>query len=165
MDEAEWEQQVAATWASADELSEADLLAAIEGLAAYAPAGSGAGVYERASALDSTGHSDLAVALYEEALEIGLSGKRRREAVIQMASSLRNIGRAQESVALLKAEMDCGSDELDDAVRAFLALALIDTQNEREAASLALLALARHLPRYQRSVTNYARELTAPQNP
>jgi len=35
MDEAEWEQQVAATWASADELSEADLLAAIEGLAAW----------------------------------------------------------------------------------------------------------------------------------
>lgn len=165
MVETEWERQIAATWAAAEELSEADLLDTIERLATYAPAGSGAGVYERASALDSTGHSDLAVPLYEEALEIGLSGKRRREAVIQMASSLRNLGRAQESVALLKAELESEPDELDDAVRAFLALALIDTHSEREAASLALLALARHLPRYQRSVTNYAHELTGPQNP
>jgi tetratricopeptide (TPR) repeat protein len=166
MDEAEWEQQIAATWASADELSEGELLAAIEGLAAYAPAGTGAGVYERASALDSTGHSDLAIPLYEEALEIGLSGGRRREAVIQMASSLRNLGRAEESVALLRAELEAESDELDDAVRAFLALALTDTGGgEREATSLALLALARHLPRYERSVTNYARELVDPPRP
>jgi len=165
MDEAEWEQQVAATWAAADELSEEDLLAAIEGLAAYAPAGTGAGVYERASALDSTGHPDLAVPLYEEALEIGLSGGRRREAVIQMASSLRNLGRAEESVALLRAELESESDELDDAVRAFLALALSDTGDQREATSLALAALAPHLPRYERSVTNYARELVDPPGP
>ncbi|MDQ3539114.1 MAG: tetratricopeptide repeat protein, partial [Chloroflexota bacterium] len=32
--------------------------------------------------------------------------------------------------------------------------------HEREAISLALSALARHLPRYQRAVANYARLLT-----
>jgi hypothetical protein len=116
--------------------------------------------FERASAQDSTGHSDLAVPLYQEALARHLDGIRRRRAVIQLASSLRNLGRAQESVELLTAERVPGSDGLDDAVDAFLALALADTGREREAASIALAALAPHLPRYQRSVANYARLLT-----
>lgn len=77
--------------------------------------------------------------------------------MIQLASSLRNLGKASGSVALLTAERDAGSDELDDAVSAFLALALVDVGREREAVSLALTALARHLPRYQRSLANYAR--------
>jgi len=80
--------------------------------------------------------------------------------MIQMASSLRNIGRAPESVALLTAERDAGSDDLDDAVDAFLALALVDTGREREAVSIALTALARHLIRYQRSLANYAQQLS-----
>jgi len=100
------------------------------------------------------------VPLYREALERGLSGERRRRAVIQLASSLRNLGEAYESVALLEAELNAGSDHLDDAVRAFLALALADTGREREAAAHALTALAPHLPRYQRSLANYAQLLT-----
>jgi hypothetical protein len=115
--------------------------------------------FERASSLDSTGHSDLAVPLYRQALDLGLSGVRRRRAVIQLASSLRNLGQAPQSVSLLRAELLAGSDDLDDAVRAFLALALVDTGEEREAASLALASLAPHLPRYQRSVANYAQLL------
>ncbi len=81
------------------------------------------------------------------------------EASIQLASSLRNVGQVAESVALLTAERDAGSDELDDAVSAFLALALVDTGREREAVAITLAALAPHLPRYQRSVANYARLL------
>lgn len=159
MTDADWEERVAAAWASIDERSETEFLASIESLASELPAGSAAGTFERAAALDSTGHSDLAVPLYQTALEEGLTGERRRRAVIQMASSLRNIGRPEESVALLTAEMAAASDPLDDAVRAFLALALVDTGREREAASLALTALAPHLPRYRRSVANYARDL------
>src|SRR3954451_11212048 len=53
------------------------------------------------------------------ALAAGLSGERRRRAVISLAGSLRNLGQAEESVALLRAELDRGSDHLDDAVRAF----------------------------------------------
>lgn len=115
--------------------------------------------YEGGSDFDSNGHSDLAVPLYREALELGLDESLRRQAVIQLASSLRNLGEAEESVALLRAELAAGSDELDDAVRAFLALALVDTGHEREAVSVALLALSGHLTRYQRSLTKYAREL------
>ena len=47
------------------------------------------------------GHSDRAVPLYERALAIGLTGENRRRSVIQMASSIRNLGRPEESVALL----------------------------------------------------------------
>jgi Tetratrico peptide repeat len=82
--------------------------------------------------------------LYRRAMELGLAGSLRRQAVIQLASSLRSIGRAEESVALLSAERTNGSDELTDAVDAFLALALADVGEER----------------YKRSLANYARLLT-----
>jgi tetratricopeptide (TPR) repeat protein len=136
--------------------------AAIDHLAEQAPGSDGAAAFERAAAFDSTGHSDNAVPLYREALDRGLTGERRRRAVIQMSSSLRNLGRPEESVKLLTEEMEAGSDRLDDAVRGFLALALVDVGREREAVSLALRALAPHLPRYQRSLGNYARLLVEP---
>ena len=163
MTETDWEERISAAWESFDQLSEADFLALIEKLAAELPADSGAGFFERASSLDATDHPDMAVPLYRQALEHGLEGARRRQAVIQMASSLRNIGRPEESVTLLTAEIDAGSDELDDAVLAFLALALADTGREREGISAALAALAPHLPRYQRSVATYARLLVEPE--
>ena len=152
-----WEQQVADLWASIDDHSEEAFLARMEVLAAELPADSPVAAFERAASLDSTGHSDLAVPLYRMALARGLSGQRRRRAVIQMASSLRNLGKAPESVALLTAERDAESDDLDDAVSAFLALALVDTGREREAVALALTALSRHMTRYQRSLANYAK--------
>jgi thioredoxin-like negative regulator of GroEL len=158
----DWEQRLAKAWASIDEYDEAEFHALIETLVAGLPAGSAIGLFERAAAFDSTGHSDRAVPLYREALDQGLSGERRRRAVIQMASSLRNLGRPEESVALLTTELNAESDHLDDAVRAFLALALVDVGREREAASLALGALAPHLPRYQRSLANYAHRLVEP---
>ena len=152
------EQRLEELWERLDELDEADLLARMDALAAELPLAVAA--FERASAFESTGHSDRVVPLYREALELGLDDIiRRRRAPIQLASSLRNLGRADESVRLLRAERDHGSDELDDALAAFLALALADTGREREALSLALAALAPHLPRYSRSLTNYAGEL------
>jgi hypothetical protein len=156
---ADWERRVGEVWASSDELNEQELLTAIEDLAAELGDESPAAAFERGSSLDSTGHSDLAVPHYRRALELGLEGPRRRRAVIQMASSLRNLGEVSESVALLRAERDRPSDELDDAVAAFLALALVDAGREREATALALEALAPHLPRYQRSLVNYARAI------
>lgn len=158
----DWEQRVAALWAALDDHAEDEFVARIAELTAELPANDPIGLFERASALDSTGHSERAVPLYREALERGLSGIRRRRAVIQLASSLRNVGRATESVSLLTRELNADPDELDDAVRGFLALALVDTGREREAVSLALTALAPHLPRYQRSLGNYAKALVNP---
>jgi tetratricopeptide (TPR) repeat protein len=127
--------------------------------AAEQPIDSPVALFERASELDSAGHTDQAVPLYRRALALGLADPRRRRAVIQLASSLRALGEAAASVELLRAERARGSDELDDAVSAFLALALASTGAEREALALALTALARHLPRYQRSLERYAGQI------
>ncbi|WP_394770401.1 tetratricopeptide repeat protein [Lacisediminihabitans sp.] len=159
MSDTEWEKRLAEQWAAIDELPEEEFLAGMDRLVAELPEGSAVGRFERASALDATDHSDLAVPLYREALDLGLHGRRRREAVIQLASSLRNIGRAAESVELLTAELAVGSEELEDAVIAFLALALADLGRDREGLSLALTALAPHLTQYQRSLGNYAQAL------
>ncbi|MEV6960420.1 tetratricopeptide repeat protein [Streptomyces sp. NPDC051207] len=163
----DWEDRVAAAWASLDGYGEdgaAEFRAVIDELVAELPEGGPLGPFEQACAWDSTGHSDKAVPLYREALARGLgevSPYKARRAKIQLASSLRNTGRAQEGVELLTPELTASSDELDDAVRAVLALCLSSLGRDREGLSLVLGALAPHLPRYQRSMANYARLLTA----
>jgi thioredoxin-like negative regulator of GroEL len=156
-----WEERVADAWRSIDAYEPEAFRKLIDELAAELPEGSPEAAFERACAFDSTGYPDQAVPLYREALAAGVTGERRRRATIQLASSLRNLGSPQESVALLEEELTRGSDHLDDAVRAVLALALTDLGREREAVSLLLGALAPHLPRYQRSMANYARLLVA----
>lgn len=136
-------------------------MARMDSLLCDLPAESATAAYERGSAFDSTGHPDRAVPLYQRALELGLGEDRRRPAVIQLASSLRNLGAAAEGVALLTAERDRTSDALDDAVRAFLALALVDVGRERAAVAEALGALSGHMTRYRRSLTAYAQDLVS----
>jgi hypothetical protein len=148
-------------WAQLDELEEDEFHRRIEALIDELPPGSGVALFERGAAQDSTGHSEVAVPLYRAALESGLSGERRRRAVIQMASSLRNLGDPASAVELLEAETTREPDRLDDAVATFLALALADAGREREALSVALTALAAHLPRYNGSAVRYASELIA----
>jgi hypothetical protein len=155
----EWEQHLEALWASFDDYDEKAFLEEMKRLVAERPADDPVALFELAGAHDSTGHEAEAVTLYRQALALGLDGLRRRRAVIQLASSLRNIGQAAEGVALLRAERARGSDELDDAVNAVLALTLVDSGREREAVGVALAALVPHLPRYQRSIANYARML------
>lgn len=169
----DWEKRVAAAWETFDDYPEtasdssfaagaADFRAVIDALVGELPDDSPLGPFEQACAWDSTGHSDKAAPLYREALAKGLSGYKGRRAKIQLSSSLRNIGRAEEGVKLLTPELDGPSDELDDAVRATLALCLSSLGRDREGLSLVLGALAPHLPRYQRSMANYARALVEP---
>ena len=160
-----------AAWATFDDYAEdeaGDFRAVIDALVAELPEGSPLGPFEQACAWDSTGHSDKAVPLYREALALGLSevsGSKGRRAKIQLSSSLRNTGQPDEGVKLLTPELDAPSDELDDAVRACLALCLSSLGRDREGLSLVLGALAPHLPRYQRSMANYARLLVEPEEP
>ncbi|NEY34349.1 tetratricopeptide repeat protein [Streptomyces sp. PRKS01-65] len=164
-----WEDRVAAAWAAFGTCGEeraAKFRAVIDALAGELPPDHPLGLFERACAQDSTGRPEQAVALYRRALDQGLSdvsGYRGRRAKIQLASSLRNVGRPQEGVELLTPELDAPSDELDDAVRATLALCLSSLGRDREGLSLVLGALAGHLPRYQRSMANYARLLVEPE--
>ncbi|MGW3991619.1 tetratricopeptide repeat protein [Streptomyces sp. NPDC004830] len=166
----DWEERVSALWDRFDDYAETEegearFRADVDALVAELPADSPLGPFEQACAWDSTGRSDLAVPLYREALRRGLPGVSRykaRRTKIQLASSLRNIGRAEEGVALLTPELDAPSDELDDPMRAVLALCLSSLGRDREALSLVLGALAPHLPRYQRSMAHYARLLVEP---
>ncbi|WP_330745642.1 tetratricopeptide repeat protein [Chryseobacterium sp. CP-77] len=115
--------------------------------------------FERACAFDSTGHEKEAEPLYRSALDHGLTGLRRRRARIQLASTLRNNGKTEESIHILREEKAHYSDELNDAVDSFLALSLSSAGKYEEALSLTLKALSHHLPRYNRSVYNYAKGL------
>ncbi len=153
-----WEERLDAAWAAFDEVDAATAQASVEALADELGPDSAIGCFERAGAHDTLGRTDLAVPLYRRALSLGLAEDRRRRAVIQLASSLRVLGEAGESAALLEREA-VGSDDLDGAVAAFHALALADLGRGREALSVALTALARRLPRYRRSVAAYAAEL------
>lgn len=155
----DWEQRVQGLWAMFDDIDEADFLARMTVLATERPSNDPDALFELASAYDSVGQEAMAEPTYRRALAGGLADGKRRRAAIQLASTLRNLGRAEESVAILKAECDHASDTLDDAVSAFLALALADVGREREALSIALAALAPHLPRYARSLTSYAANL------
>lgn len=155
----DWDARIEDLWTRFDDYDEDAFVARVEALAAELAPDDPRGAFERAAAQDSTGRSDLAVPLYQLALDGGVTGLRRRRAAIQLASSLRNIGDVGRGVDILTAERDRASDDLDDAVLAFLALMLVDSGREREAVSISLGALAPHLTRYQRSVGNYARLL------
>jgi tetratricopeptide (TPR) repeat protein len=158
-----WERQIAELWASFDDREPAEFLTEMRALVGSTPLDHPAALFELASAHDSLGQEREAEPLYRAALEGGgLDSYRRRRAVIQLASTLRNLGKAQEAVELLRHERGEPPDELDDAVAAFLALALADAGKPREALAVALTALAPHLIRYDRSLASYAMALMAP---
>ncbi|MER6694602.1 tetratricopeptide repeat protein [Streptomyces minutiscleroticus] len=159
----EWERRCAALWDGFDDHEPAEFRARMEALVGEAPEGHPVALFELASAHDATDLGERAVPLYREALAGGLGGERRRQAVVQLASTLRALGDPEACADLLLAERDAASDHLDDAVTAFLALAYVDLGREREAAALAIGALARHLPSYGVSVARYAGALTDPE--
>src|SRR4051812_48452753 len=88
-----WEACSTELWSLLDELEPEAFRARVDALAGELAPDDPVGLFERGCANDSTGRPEMAVPLYREALERGLTGSRRRRAVIQMASSIRNLGR------------------------------------------------------------------------
>lgn len=137
----------------------ADLYAAYPGDARIA--------YEYAGTFDSAGLPERAVPLYREALDGGLREPFRHRAVVQLASSLRNLGDHDESVRLL----DDLAAEFPDSlgVAGFRALALHSAGRPAEAVGT-LLSVVAHVStdedvlRYRRSLTAYAEELGSTKN-
>lgn len=153
----DWDERVAAFWREADDADPAATLAGMRALLHDRPADDPAALYEWASVHDFLGLEAEAVPLYRAALRGDLDPVRRSQAVIQLASSLRNLGEAGEAIALLEAVPE--ADPLHASARAFLALALHDAGRHAAALRAALDALAPHLPAYRRSVLDYAAEL------
>jgi tetratricopeptide (TPR) repeat protein len=155
----DWNTRIEAVWAD-EALTDDGRIDAIALLAAERPAGDARALFERAGSYDSAGREHEAEPLYRAALAAGLDDEHRPQAVIQLASTIRNLGKVDESLALLRAEYERRDrDGMRDAAAAFYALALSSVGEERRALAVALDALAPHLPRYTRSVTGYAAEL------
>ncbi|WP_333474054.1 tetratricopeptide repeat protein [Herbiconiux gentiana] len=56
-------------------------------------------LYELGGAYDTAGDEATAAALYEHAMSLGLAGDLRRRCFLQYGSTLRNLGRIEESLA------------------------------------------------------------------
>jgi tetratricopeptide (TPR) repeat protein len=154
-----WQERVDDIWARADELGDQGVMDAIDALAAEAP-DPGLAAFERGGSRDSGGRPEEAEPLYREALALGLPDDERAQCTIQLASTIRNLGRAEESLALLRNAPPY--PPYAAAFAAFEALTLATLGRPAEGLSLVLKALAPTLPRYQRSVAAYADDLLDP---
>ncbi|WP_173924204.1 tetratricopeptide repeat protein [Agromyces sp. Marseille-P2726] len=159
----DWERRIAEVWEeAAGSPVDDELITRIDEIAAERGDSDARAVFERAGARDSAGRPDQAVPLYRRALELGLDDEHRPQAVVQLASSVRNLGDVAEALRLIEHEhRDHPDAPYRDEVAAFLALALVSAGDARRGASIALTALAPHLRRYTRSMTAYAAELVS----
>ena len=120
-------------------------------------------LFEYAGALDFAGREAEAAPVYEQAFSAGLDGDGLRRGLIQYGSTLRNLGRFDEAVQIMRR-----ADEQfpgHDSIAAFLALALTSAGQCQEAvARLIILALDRiggeDLGNYEWALRNYAAELS-----
>jgi tetratricopeptide (TPR) repeat protein len=159
---ASWDDRVAAVWAAAGSgsIGADETISRVDALAAERPASDPAAAFEAASARDFADREAEAEPLYRRAMSLGLREPRKSRAVIQLASTLRNLGRPTEAIAILQDGFSDAADHpLADAARAFLALCLLDTGDPRSALAVALDALAPHLPEFSRAVRAYAEQL------
>jgi tetratricopeptide (TPR) repeat protein len=121
-------------------------------------------LFEYAGALDFADRDAEAVPAYEQAFDAGLDGDELRQGLVQYASTLRNLGRFDDAVAVLRRADDQFPGRA--SVKAFLALALTSAGRSHEAVQLLItLALDRidsnELQQYQRALRSYAADLTS----
>ncbi len=160
MDVVAWDRRIAAFYRdSFDEFDPKRSIAALRELLDTMDADDAGALvaFEMAGVHDSLGLADDAVPLYREALAAGLDAEHQARAHIQLASTLRNLGRLDEALELLAVP---AQGELEPARKAFFALALHSAGRPDEALREAIEGIVPGLPRYQRSLTGYAAALT-----
>ena len=121
--------------------------------------------FEAACAHDRIGREHDAIRYYDEVYRLGIPADIRRRFLVGYGSTLRNVGRIDDAVAIL------GEAVRDDpdypAFAAFLALALLSA-GEPRAALAAMLGCALDAARpnvfegYERALAEYHRELLEP---
>lgn len=147
-------------------MAPAELVRSIDALAQERPDGDALALFERACARDTAGMEAQAEPFYRAALAAGaLDEYRRARANIQLGSTLRALGRLDESERLLKAELDRHLEPghpatLHDEARAIMALTYLAQGRAVDAAGLLLNTLGPHLSRYQRTVATHASRWT-----
>ncbi|MCI1643304.1 MAG: tetratricopeptide repeat protein [Bifidobacterium crudilactis] len=119
-----WGEQVELFRSTVDDTCPDETMGSMRELVVQRPEDDPDALYEWASVHDYLGMEAEAIPLYRSALYHGLTGDRRPQAIIQLASSLRDIGDPQAAIDLLRAHPQ---DQITgDAAQAFLALALRD---------------------------------------
>lgn len=155
----EWERQVAALWA--DEVIDGERRIERMAILAEVAPHPALGAFELGGAHDSGGHEAEADRHYAAATTAGLDAvdpDRAAQMVVQHASTMRNLGRVDDAIALLR---DAPTHPATGAApRVFLALALHSAGRADEALRVAIEAVEPTLPRYHRSVRAYAAALT-----
>ncbi|MFT4235654.1 MAG: tetratricopeptide repeat protein [Microbacterium sp.] len=154
----QWEEAVEELWARFDDRDRTTGVAAMRELADECPASDGRAAFELAGMYDSLGFEAEAGEQYERALDLGLDDARHAQLAVQYGSTLRNLGRLDETIAVLEAAPVHAST--GSAPRMVLALALHSAGRKDEALRVALEAQIDALPRYHRSMRNYAAALT-----
>ncbi|GAA1459635.1 tetratricopeptide repeat protein [Williamsia maris] len=155
-----WEARIEEFWRTVDLDNRQDAVARMQRLVSERAPDDPDARFEMGGAYDSCGYEEEAAVEYAAARAHGLGGARLAQLNIQQGSTLRNIGRVDDAVAMLRATEPDPS--IGDARAIFLALALRDAGRPDEAVRTAIEALIPHLPRYQRSAAAYARALTEP---
>ena len=117
---------------------------------------SGQDELEKAFAYDREGLEAEAIPHYEQAIAAGLSGEHLEKALLGLGSSLRNVDRVDESIAVL--EDACRRFPDHQGLPVFLGFSLWSAGREGEA--LALLArLLGGGSGYERAIREYADEI------
>lgn len=154
-----WEDRVAALWAD-ETMGDQQRIDRMRALADEAPHPA-LGAFELGGAFDTGGHEVEADVHYAAATAAGLDAvdpDRAARMVVQHASTLRNIGRTDEAIAMLRDAPE--HPATGAAPKVFLALALHSAGRPDEALRVAIEAVEPTLPRYHRSVKAYAAALT-----
>jgi len=154
-----WEASIAELWERFDSLGRDEGVAAMRDLTVACPVTDGRAAFELAGMYDSMGFEEEARAEYERALDLGLDESRHAQLAVQYGSTLRNLGRLDEAIAVLRAAPT--HESTGSTPRIVLALALHSAGRKDEALRVAIEAQIETLPRYQRSMRNYASALTS----
>lgn len=158
MNEEAWNQKIINFYTNEFNAQDPDFsIARMHELTNERPSGDATALFELGGVHDSLGLEDTAIDYYRQAIDAGLDGERASRVQIQLASTLRNVGRIEEAITILMAPSPDGID--DDARQAFLALALFDAGSYGDALRTALFALIPTLDGYGRALTEYASEL------
>lgn len=100
-------------------------------------------LYEVGGSYDTAGQEETAVGYYTRALAAGLAGELRRRCLLQFASTLRNLGRVEESLVMF--DQAIGEYPGSPSLPVFKALTLHAAARPNAAVALLLRTIADHL--------------------
>ncbi|AGO60782.1 tetratricopeptide repeat protein [Ferroplasma acidarmanus] len=117
-------------------------------------------LFEYANVLDFLGKETEAIPLYQKAIKLGLPGKMKIQAEMQLGSSLSVIGEHESAIAILDGVY---KDTADPASLEFLCIALFRSGQADKALKYALNFILSSnqgmLPEYSRALSDYVNEI------